>query len=252
MNEKQLLSALLFCLFSLTGIAQYDVKDSVVFSPNFSFHFGWQWPAGDMEERFGDNGATGISFNIKDRKNFYYGVEFNYFFGTKVKEPGLLQNLYTDQGEILDNEGQVAVISIQERGYVASIFGGKLFPVVGPNENSGILLKMGVGFMQHKIRIEHQENFINHLEGDYLKGYDRLSNGLAFTQFIGYYHMSNSRLANFFIGVDFVEGITEGRRDFNFDTRTTDSGKRNDILYGVKAGWFIPMYKRKPEEFYIY
>ena len=247
-----LLAALAWCLPSFKANAQGSVKDSTIFSPNFSFHFGWQWPSGDMEERFGSNGVAGASFNIKDRRNFIYGIDFSYMFGTEVKEPGLLQNLYTDNGEILDNEGQVAPVFIQQRGYNLMLSVGKIFPWFGPNPNSGVMLKTGIGFMQHKIRIEHQENFINPLEGDYIKGYDRLTNGLAFSQFLGYYYMSNSRLANFYLGVEFIQGLTQGRRDFNFDTRTVDDEKRLDLLNGVKFGWIVPLYKRQPEEFYIY
>lgn len=236
----------------IDSAAQYDVKDSTIFSPNFSFHFGWQWPSGDMEERFGSNGVAGASFNIKTRKNFLYGVDFSYLFGTRVKEPGLLQNLYTEAGEIIDNEGQIAPVIIQERGYTAMANVGKIFNWFGPNPNSGVIVKAGLGFMQHKIRIEHQENVINQLEGDYLKGYDRLTNGIAFSQFVGYYYMSNSRLANFYLGVEFVQGYTQGRRDYNFDTRTTDDSKRRDMLNGFKFGWIVPLYKRQPDEFYIY
>lgn len=232
--------------------AQYAVKDTVVFSPNFGIHFGWQFPSGDMEERFGSCGVAGASFNIKDRKNWYYGLSFNYYFGNEVKEPGLLQNLYTDRGEIIDNEGQISIINIQQRGYSVMLNGGKLFPWFGPNYNSGVLVKVGVGFMEHKIQIDHQENFIDYLDGEYEKGYDRLTNGLALSQFVGYYHMSNSRIANFFIGVEFLQGFTQGRRDYNYDTRTVDDEPRNDILYGVVAGWFLPLYKRQPQEFYIY
>jgi hypothetical protein len=205
-----------------------------------------------MEERFGSNGVAGASFNIKTRKNFLYGVDFSYLFGTRVKEPGLLQNLYTEAGEIIDNEGQIAPVIIQERGYTAMANVGKIFNWFGPNPNSGVIVKAGLGFMQHKIRIEHQENVINQLEGDYLKGYDRLTNGIAFSQFVGYYYMSNSRLANFYLGVEFVQGYTQGRRDYNFDTRTTDDSKRRDMLNGFKFGWIVPLYKRQPDEFYIY
>lgn len=80
----------------------------------------------------------------------------------------------------------------------------------------------GVGILQHKIRIEHQDNKIPQLEGDYLKGYDRLSNGLMVHQFVGYFHMSNNRLINFFVGAEAWQGFTKNRRDLNFDTKMHD------------------------------
>jgi hypothetical protein len=193
-----------------------------------------------------------VGFHIKDKKNWYYGVQFNYLFGNKVHEPNLLSNLLTSRGEILDEQGQIATMFIQERGFNVFLQGGKLFPVIGPNKNSGLLITGGVGFLQHKIRIEHQEAKITQLEGEYLKGYDRLTNGLSLNQFIGYYHLSNNRLINFYIGAQGTEGITQSRREWNLDTQTQDTAKRLDMLFGLRAGWILNLYQRAPNDYYIY
>jgi hypothetical protein len=72
------------------------------------------------------------------------------------------------------------------------------------------------------------------------------------SQFLGYHYMSNSRLANFLIGLEVVEGFTQGRRDLNYDTGTTDTEARFDLLYGVRIGWIVPLYQRQPELFYTH
>ena len=105
--------------------------------------------------------------------------------------------------------------------------------------------------MQHKIRIEHQEHEIRFLEDDYLKGYDRLTNGLCLYQFAGYSLMSNNRLINFFVGVESYQGFTQGRRDLNFDTGLTDNAKRMDVLLGIRGGWVLHLYRRAPDEYYF-
>ena len=231
-------------------LAQRNVSDSLVFSPHFSFNYAYQIPQGDMEERFGDNSNIGFTFGIKDSKNWYYGLHGNFIFGNTVTEEGLLSNLLTENAEIIDNNGQISEIIISERGYTLSVEGGKIFDIIGPNPNCGIMVKLGAGFMQHKIRIEHQLNTITQLEGDYLKGYDRLTNGFMLSQFVGYHHMSDNRLMNFYIGAEIVEGFTEGRRDLNFDTLTDNAGARNDILIGLRAGWILNLYKRTTNYFY--
>jgi hypothetical protein len=249
----KLLLACMVSGFALqTGFAQRNVRDSVVFSPEIIFHGGFQRPSFDMEERFGDNATIGLAFLIKDKKNWIYGAESSYIFGGTVKEPGLLQNLRTESGEILDNEGRISTVLIQERGYSINLSFGRVFNFTGPNPNCGIMFKAGLGFIQHKIRFEHQINEINQLEGDYLQGYDRLTNGLMLSQFLGYHYMSNSRLANFLIGLEVVEGFTQGRRDLNYDTGTTDTEARFDLLYGVRIGWIVPLYQRQPELFYTH
>jgi len=248
----RLLLILLFALaVPFVTNAQFQVRDSSVFNPHFSVSLGYQWPGGDLADRFGNSGSPGIGFHIKSKTNWYYGIQWNYVFGNKVTEPGLLRNLRTNNGEILDDQGQIAVMFIQQRGYSAALEGGRLFNFIGPNPNSGLLIKGGVGFFQHKIRIEHQTNPIGQLEGDYLKGYDRLTNGFALNQFIGYYHMSNNRLINFFVGVESLQAFTQSRRDFNFDTQMKEENKRFDMLLGVRAGWCVHLYRRAADLYYF-
>jgi len=248
--HKIILSIALLFLSSVL-IAQNQVKDSSLFSPHVDIHFGYHSPGGDMADRFGANLALGIGFHIKSKTNFFYGIKGTYLFGNRVLEPGLMQNLYTEQGEILDSQGLPAIVAAQERGYHLSANFGKLLPVIGPNDNSGILIYGGLGFMQHKIRLEHQETTIPQLEGEYMKGYDRLTNGLAINQFVGYFNMSNNKLVNFYFGLEAIEGWTQGRRNFNFDTGEIDNEPRFDMLLGVRAGWVLHLYQRSAADFYF-
>jgi hypothetical protein len=250
MKKFQLIFSFLF--ISNFVLAQWQVRDSSLFNPHVTVGYGYSTPGGDLANRFGNNGSIEVGFHIKDKKNWYYGVQFNYLFGNKVHEPNLLSNLLTSRGEILDEQGQIATMFIQERGFNLFLQGGKLFPVIGPNKNSGLLITGGVGLIQHKIRIEHQEAKITQLEGEYLKGYDRLTNGLSVNQFIGYYHLSNNRLINFYIGAQATEGFTQSRREWNLDTQTQDNSKRLDMLFGLRAGWILNLYQRAPNDYYIY
>jgi hypothetical protein len=250
MKKFQLFFSFLF--ISNFVFAQWQVRDSSLFNPHVTVGYGYSTPGGDLANRFGNNGSIEVGFHIKDKKNWYYGVQFNYLFGNKVHEPNLLSNLLTSRGEILDEQGQIATMFIQERGFNLFLQGGKLFPVIGPNKNSGLLITGGVGLIQHKIRIEHQEAKITQLEGEYLKGYDRLTNGLSVNQFIGYYHLSNNRLINFYIGAQATEGFTQSRREWNLDTQTQDNSKRLDMLFGLRAGWILNLYQRAPNDYYIY
>lgn len=250
MQKSRILFFLLFILTS-SAFSQRNVVDTTVFSPHIRFSYGYQFPQADLAERFGDNSSLGFSFGIKDRKNWIYGVSAQFQFGNSVTENGLLQNLITDNGEIIDNNGQISELIISQRGYVLHLEGGKIFNIIGPNPNSGLMVTGGIGFMQHKIRIEHQLNTITQLEGEYLKGYDRLTNGLMISQFVGYYHMSDNRYLNFYLGVEAIQGFTEGRRDFNFDTQTSNEGARTDVLVGFRAGWILNFYKRSTNTIYF-
>lgn len=231
--------------------AQKDIKGGAVSMPMLSFNYGFFTPGGDMAKRFGNNSSIGSIFLHKTAKNYIFGAEGNFIFGRNVRENTILDQIASEDGEVLDKDGQISTILFFERGYTISLSAGKIFPIFGPNENSGLMIRAGVGFIQHKIRIEHQNNRIPQLDGDYYKGYDRLSNGLMTNQFIGYMNMSNTRMANFYIGFEAIQGYTQSRREYNFDTRTKDTAKRLDLLYGVKVGFCVLFYKRTSSAYYI-
>ncbi len=236
---------LIFCLIILAigkdSIAQLESKTQTFFSPRYSF----QMPAGDMADRFGVNSSLGLTFAIKKDSSLFYGINANYQFGSDVQEPGLIQNLLSSNNEIISVEGKPASILIQQRGFNFSADIGKFKRFKNSKTESGILYTFGTGFIQHNIRFEHQLDDVPQLDEEYEKGYDRLSNGLMLSQNIGWMHFSKRRGGDFYLGIELIEGITASRREFNFDTLTSDLGKsRLDILFGIKAGWIVPFYKK--------
>lgn len=248
MNRSLL--AVFFLLFASMLQAQRNVKDSTIVAPHMAITYGYLLNGGDMADRFDPFHSIGADFYVKTKKNWFLGGEGSFLVTNTVMEPGLISNLVTDKGELIDQDGQLSVIDVTGRGWKVTVNGGKLFPVFGSNPNSGLLLRGGVGFLQHKIRIEHQINTLPQLDGDYEKGYDRLTNGLLLNQFVGWYHMSNNRIANFIVGIDAYQGFTQGRRDWNFDTQMKDDQPRLDVMLGLKVGWIIHFYPRTGPEFY--
>jgi hypothetical protein len=64
------------------------------------------------------------------------------------------------------------------------------------------------------------------VQGAYAKGYDRLTNGPAISQYIGWLHLDRKKLVNFNAGIEIIEAFTQNRRDFNFDQMKKDDSKR--------------------------
>lgn len=214
--------------------------------------YDYQWPGGDLVDRFGQNSTIGSGLFHKTASNWIFNFDFNFIFGNNINEDSLIQNLINSDGFVIDDEGHYAEVSFFERGFYSTIKLGKLFPLSKKNANSGIIVMAGAGYMQHKIKIEVKNNAASSLKGDYKKGYDRFTDGFATTQFIGYMHIGKTRLANFFAGVEFVQAWTKNRRSMNFDTGRRDNKSRLDLLGGVKVGWIIPFNRRQPEAFYYY
>ena len=235
MFRIKLLAAILLLPFLL--IAQSSIRDSSISMVMVSPGFGYQFPGGDLAKRFGSNYVVSMDVTYKHRKKWMLGVEGGYFFSDKVKEPTLFSHLINDQGQIVGDDGHYADIRINERGYYLTLSLGRFFNFKKPNPNCGFFVNAGGGFMEHKIRIEDHNKTVPGLEGDYKKGYDRLTNGFCLRESVGYLYISNHRLVNFHLSLDAIQGFTKSRRDFNFDDMNTETKQRLDLLYGARIGW---------------
>lgn len=208
---------------------------------NLSYAF--QIPGEDLSSRFGSNFNLGLNTEyITNKSNFIFGLEGQFIFGNNVKTD-VLANLRTPQGDIIADDKTIANILLRQRGFYVGGLIGKIFSLSPSNPRSGIRLSLGVGLLQHKIRIQDDPTRdVSPVAGDYKKGYDRLSNGFALTQFIGYQLLSTNRRMNFYIGFELTEGFTQSRRNFNIDTRDVETERRFDVLYGFRAAWVVPFY----------
>lgn len=239
--------------FSLTVFSQN--KEKIVESaqiPAISFNFGFQMPGGDMATRYGENFNVGGAFWFKLQNNFILGLDGYYLFGNKLKEEatGIFDNIKTADGNITDQNGRQATILLSERGYYFGLKIGKIFPITKGDGNSGIIATFGGGFLEHHINIEDDGNRAPQILKEYKKGYDKLVNGFALQEFIGYAHYGKSRLTNFIIGFEFTQGFTQSRRSYDFNLMKYDDKRRLDLLYGIKINWLIPFRKRNVQDFY--
>jgi len=252
LNFKTILISSLLIVLSVSLKAQGDIRDSVQSIMGFSAIGAYELPGGDLADRFGGNGNVGGDFFYKTKKNFIFSLGGSFIFGNSIKDDSLFHLLKTHNNYIIDGDGMYADVRTYERGYTIMAKAGKIFNLMGDNPNSGLLLMIGGGFMQHKIRIENPGNTVPELKDNYKKGYDKLSNGPALSEYIGYVHYSDNKLYNFKIGFEFTQGFTQARRNYDLDLMGKDTKKRQDFLYGFKISWMIPLNKRKPAEFYYH
>ncbi len=216
-----------------------------------NIYYGAFVPGGDLKDRFGNSFDIGIGVEyILAKSNIIFGGSGSIIFGTEVKED-VLVNLRNSAGFIVGSGG-ISDVSLRQRGWQARIYGGKLFGIAPKNKRSGIRVLVGVGFLQHKIRIQDNGGSVTQLFGDYSKGYDRMSNGLSLHQYIGYQLLSKNRLINIHAGFEFTQAFTQNRRSYNWDTMSRDETKRTDLLTGFSVGWALPFYLGEDEETIYY
>lgn len=250
--ERFAIQLLILVLLPLLVRAQVSVRDSSIAMVMIRPSFGIQVPGGDMSVRFGVNQSVGIAVTRKVASGWMFTAEGAFIFGAKINQPGLFSNLTTAEGTIIGSDGLYADIRAFERGYYTTIGVGRMFKSKKPNPNCGFITEFSAGFFQHKIKIQDKKNSVPSLQGDYLKGYDRLTNGLVVREFLGYIYIGNRRLVNFYGGLELVQGFTQNRRTYNYDLMGKEEGKRIDLLFGLRVGWVIPLFKEAPDDFYFY
>jgi hypothetical protein len=248
MIKNKLLLAFLCCVANVFAqndefVTDKNFNNAILIAPAFTAQF----PLLDMQKRFGYNSQLGGSLSYQLRKHWHIGVDAGFMFGTKVKEDSVLNKISTSQGNFVGvQNGTLVNVFLQERGFTVKAFFGKTI-VFGKNplNHSGLLLLTGVGFMQHKILIDVRKETIPQLNSTYRKGYDRMANGPVISQFIGGIYLKHKKWLSFYGGVQADIAFTQSRRVMNFDTQTSDTQKRIDLLIGIKFGWIIPVFKKK-------
>lgn len=208
-------------------------------------------PEGRLAERYGAFGEVGAQVFFKTAKNWFFGVEGTYFFGGAVQED-VLARLRTEEGEIITPQGNFADIAVNQRGLRLPVFkvGRSWRPgLMGPRaENgSGFIAMLGAGYMAHYLLINDYSRVVPQLQGEYVKGYDRLTSGPMISQSLGFIYLDRGRTWNFYIGVEAWQGFTQGRR-YDFDLGRQDKSTRIDAAFGLKASWILPLYRNNEND----
>lgn len=252
MMIKRLLS-LFFVLITIQfSYAQLSVSDTTLAMSLFQFQGGFHGTGGDMGKMYGTHAFVGFSYAYKTKSNILLGFDGTFLFGNQVNnQDQLMAGIKTESGGIIGIEGEFVDVLVAMRGYTAGFYVGKIWPIFGPNPNSGLVAKIGLNYMEHRTYIEARQDDIPPIEGEYAKGYDRKRAGLALYEFIGYQHFSNSRFANFYVGLDFYQGFTTDYRSYNFDDMAPTNGDYFDTMIGFRVGWVIPVYRQVADKFYI-
>jgi hypothetical protein len=253
-------SALLFFLATLSSLllthavsAQETKEDnrqtfSMIY-PSYSIGI----PSFDMKDRFGLTQSIGGGYTFMFKNKWLLNADGNFLFGKNVKMADtLFKFIATSDGHIIDQSGTYAQVAVSERGYAFWVKTGKLVPFGKSNPNSGLLIMSGVGFLQHKMRIDVAQNTAMQLRTDYKKGYDHLCNGPALTEFIGYQYLDKAKKINFYAGLDLTLAWTQSRRAYYFMEKMKPDEKRFDMITGIKIGWLVPISRKTGKEYFYY
>ncbi|MFZ4796054.1 MAG: hypothetical protein ACOYMA_01085 [Bacteroidia bacterium] len=246
--------ATLFILFVFVNSMAFAQKKGDDFSNkifNFQFIYNGQFPSGDWEKMYGVSHGLGFGVNYKTQTNWLFSAESSFMLSNNLKNTADLVNLTNSNNYTFNtNNGTPATVDLSMRGFTAFGRIGKIIPVNRLNKNHGFLVQIGAGYLMHYLNFNIPQNTVAQLNEVNQRGYDRLHGGLAISQFVGYYFHSESRLLNFYAGVDFAQAFTKNLREYNYDTHQYDLGSKQDNYTAFRFGWMIPIYlSSKSEEF---
>jgi hypothetical protein len=210
-------------------------------------------PGGKWASRASYVSFAGISLGLKFRSNWYLSGSYATLFTEALETEGLLGPLITSDNFLIADDGSIVEVGYLLGGHQILAGGGKIFPLAfAPNRNCGLYIEGGGGWLQHKFSFRTLGAQVSALEGEYARGYDRLSGGLGLWQGLGYRHFSNSGQVNFAAGFCFGQYATRGMRSAIFPDGGPDRRQGWDLVYGFRLSWGFPLYSRAPEKAYIF
>jgi len=265
----------LFLLLTIAGATVFsqefyrrDLKyvDTATFmiwaSPAFSVQF--PFGQGYLASTFNFNYNIGFELTMKTASNWTLEAVFNYSFGSKIikKSKEILGDIWFDDptrgGVTFNGAGNnMMLLSGEGRYWHTGATIGKIFPL-NRWKNSGLWLKLGVGYYSHKIHFSDPNNYFPQIAQDtYRLGYDQRSSGVALNQFFGYLFMQKRRTLSFYAGIELWQIFSKPDRGYIFVgdlAGSTDNLPRMfSGLLGIKVGWILPFYeKRRVTTFYTF
>lgn len=261
--------ALALTVVSVCGQTPRNIAKEPIPVSMFQATYAAQFPGLDTRTDYGFTNTIGGSVIHKTQGNWLFAANGNFIFGNQIKGSRidlLGESITTIYGEVIGGGGLPTSLAFFQRGLHFQAEVGKLFSLE-PNPNSGIFVQVGAGYLWNRLRIEYQieaQNPPYPLMNDYQYGYDKMRGGLALHGEAGYLILSNTRVYNLSVSLEVTYARTKPLRDYDFRVFYDENGEPhimgyndknqrfNDLYYGIRVGWMIPVYQRQPDEYYYY
>ncbi|MFA7081141.1 MAG: hypothetical protein WC135_00870 [Bacteroidales bacterium] len=231
-------------------------QDKPISTPFCTAALGWTFPDADMADKYESFMNLNANLGWKTKQNWLYIVEFGFGFGSdnaKNKDQ-ILAGIMTREGDpfVISREGSDAGVVGYNRNL--SIMGkvGKVIPLSKKRPNSGIMLTLGLGMIQHQIIYQSTLEVAEQLEGDYAYLYDRQVRGVMASGFIGYLHMSKKSYTNFYVGLEIDQAWTKSTRDYQINYNLSKNKIFQDRMFTLKVGWMFPFFGRDADKIYYF
>lgn len=210
---------------------------------SFDFSYAPVFPGGEWKKSYGFSNQVGAAIHLKTEQHFLFKAEGLFYFGNRLKNGEFLQGVSINTLEIINRYGQVLLPRLYQRGLSFGVEFSKKIIHHPKVPNNGWVAGFGMGYLQHKTRIEYPGEQAPVLTASYKKGYDRLHAGPYARLSFGYHYMEPIRkMLNGMLVLEYGIASTQNVRRFNYDTGMFDSQKKIDTWLSLKAIWMIPRF----------
>lgn len=245
---KSIYSALMSLILGLV-ISVYDLAGQSTDSLAHSWvapgvHYGWQIPAGDLQNRFGSFFGLGPQLTWWGKK-MYGQVSYQYYFGAQVKED-VLQGLRSTDGSVVGS-AQIIPAFLRLRGWSAQIMAGKWFKTGHPHWWFGA--HAGPVWFNHRLKVLDETQSHPLLAKPYWSGYDRLSSGPGLSGGGSLVYKATAQ-AWFMLEVNHTLAWTHLRHN-QYDGYQEKS-RRQDRMTSLRLSWLWPIDLRSQPEKIFY
>ena len=243
---KRYLSILVLS-YSISSFAQDDTfKNKMIL-----FDYSYQVPITNLANDFGNNSSLGLCY-LQNNNDLLLGLDANFMFGSNVKDTNILKLISTDDGFLINASGELDEVLLYERGINTHLMIGKSFRFE-ENNLTGIYMYGGLGYLQHKIRLESNRTSLPQIEGNYLYGYDKFTNGLSTKICVDYMYFNKKNSIKYHIGTEFINAFTKIKRRYNFaQMEEFDQSLKLDQIIGLRFGVIIPINRNNEGKFHYY
>ena len=234
-------------LFSINVLSQEQGFSSKM----ILFDYSVQMPITKMADDFGINSSMGLCY-LNNKNDVLFGIDANFMFGNNVKNDSILRLISTHEGYLINSSGELDEVLLYQRGINTHLLIGKSFRTEEDNL-SGLYVYGGVGYLQHKIRLETDRTYLPQLEDDYMKGYDNFTSGLSTKLCVDYMHFDKNTSIKYHVGFEFINAFTSNKRAYNFsDMEEVDNITKLDQLLGFRLGVIIPINRSNQGKFHYF
>ena len=233
----------IFLLLSLLSAKTQDQQILIDYS--------YQIPIGSLSEDFGHNSSIGMSYMIL-KNNIITGVEGSFMFGNNIKNEDILSNITTNEGFLINSSGELNQVIFYQRGFNSHILFGKKLKK-DPNKLTGLYIYGGLGYIDHKIRIEADRSHLPQINDDYIKGYDNYSRGVSTKLYVNYMYLDKRKYATYNFGINFINAFIKNQRPYSFNEMSPNNQdwKLNQLI-GMTIGVIIPINRKNEEKFHYF